>query len=734
MKRKTSQYSKFNRNSVYRTLVSCLLAVLLAVTLLPVSILTARAEEDVLTDEAAVEMTATLPEEGEEDLIQPDYLKDVEGVEVLDGNPEELLLQTNSTSIQNPIAITLKFSPGYMPASPDPLREITNEYEKGVTLSELSGEFNTIGSWIKRDFAEPPYEAFDGWSLTEGGPALTDGSYVFNESTTLYPVWSPAYQITLNAGETTFTVGEDVQVVTYYMVKGSSMKEVEDDTIKQNTRAGGRYPKNATGFAGWFDPAAPEALIPAFPAGWTPQKDMYLYAIYSGENIVRVTGVSLDKTKLELAPNETAQLNATVAPADAVNKPVSWSSSNDNVASVDMSGNVTAKALGTATITVKTADGGKTASCTVTVKAAPTPTPKPTATPTPTPKPTATPTPAPKPTATPKPVEKVPTVSYRTHVQKIGWQGWKKDGDMSGTTGESKRLEAINIQLSDLPYSGSIMYRTHVQKYGWQGWKIDGEMAGTSGEGKRLEAIQIQLTGEMEKHYDVYYQTHIQHFGWSGWASNGEMCGSAGYAYRVEGIRIKLVKKGEAAPGKTANPFYAKPGSSSVPVSKTSGALVGYNTHVQTYGWQNFVYDGGMAGTSGQSKRLEGINIKLVDKPYSGDIVYRTHVQKYGWQAWKKNGQMSGTSGEAKRLEGIQIYLTGEMAKHYDVYYRVHAQTYGWLDWAKNGAMAGTSGLSKRLEAINIKLVPKGGKAPGKTARPNVVGGGGKLPDNPYKE
>ena len=94
---------------------------------------------------------------------------------------------------------------------------------------------------------------------------------------------------------------------------------------------------------------------------------------------------------------------------------------------------------------------------------------------------------------------------------------------------------------------------------------------------------------------------------------------------------------------------------------------------------------------------------------------------------------MSGTSGEAKRLEGIQIYLTGEMAKHYDVYYRVHAQTYGWLDWAKNGVMAGTSGLAKRLEGIKIVLVPKGGKAPGSTKRPYVVGAGGKLPSNPYK-
>ena len=60
-------------------------------------------------------------------------------------------------------------------------------------------------------------------------------------------------------------------------------------------------------------------------------------------------------------------------------------------------------------------------------------------------------------------------------------------------------------------------------------------------------------------------------------------------------------------------------------------------------------------------------------------------------------------------------------------------QTYGWLGWTKNGQMAGTSGLAKRLEGINIVLVPKGGKAPGSTARPCVVGRGGRLPKNPYK-
>ena len=127
-----------------------------------------------------------------------------------------------------------------------------------------------------------------------------------------------------------------------------------------------------------------------------------------------------------------------------------------------------------------------------------------------------------------------------------------------------------------------------------------------------------------------------------------------------------------------------------------------------------------MSGTSGESKRLEGIEIKLTNKDYEGGIAYTTHVQTYGWQgdeddptSWMADGQMSGTSGESKRLEAIRIQLTGEIADHYDIYYRVHAQSYGWLGWAKNGEAAGTAGYSKRLEGIQIVIVPKGEAAPG---------------------
>lgn len=147
-----------------------------------------------------------------------------------------------------------------------------------------------------------------------------------------------------------------------------------------------------------------------------------------------------------------------------------------------------------------------------------------------------------------------------------------------------------------------------------------------------------------------------------------------------------------------------------------TGAGVQYQTHVQTYGWQNYVSNGAESGTTGQGKRLEGIRIKLNNADYSGGIQYRTHVQSYGWMSWASDGAMSGTSGQAKRLEAIQIKLTGEMANKYDVYYRVHSQKFGWLGWAKNGESAGTAGYGYRLESIQIKLVKKGSAAPGSTA------------------
>ena len=381
----------------------------------------------------------------------------------------------------------------------------------------------------------------------------------------------------------------------------------------------------------------------------------------------KIESISLNKSNITLSKGTSETLKATINPSDATDdKTLTWKSEDENIAKVDGNGKVTGVGTGTTNITVTTSNG-KSAACKVTV------------------------------------VRQTPSVNYSTHVQDIGWQGYVKDGSTAGTTGQSKRLEAIRIKLSNnTSYNGTIQYQTHIQDIGWQGWKMNDDTSGTSGQSKRLEAIRIKLTGEMAKQYDIYYRVHSQEFGWLGWAKNGESAGTAGYSYRLEAIEVKLVEKGGKAPGSTQDAYRQR--------------YVSYQTHVQDIGWQGIKYDGEEAGTSGQSKRLEAINISLSNPLYSGSIEYQTHVQDIGWQGWKANGQMAGTSGQSKRLEAIRIKLTGEMAKQYDIYYRVHSQEFGWLGWAKNGESAGTEGYSYRLEAIQIQLVKKGSSAPGSTS------------------
>lgn len=267
-----------------------------------------------------------------------------------------------------------------------------------------------------------------------------------------------------------------------------------------------------------------------------------------------------------------------------------------------------------------------------------------------------------------------------------------------GTRGQAKRLEEIAVKLqNNTGYSGGITYQAYRQTYEWTDWVSDGQRAGTHGQAKRLEGIRIRLTGELAKHYDVRYRVHIQTYGdQQGWVYNGAYAGTRNLSKRLEELQVQIVPK----------------------ESKNASAKeesVSYRVHRQTYGWEPLdVSDGTVSGTTGQAKRLEGIQISVSGK-YSGSVKYQTQVQTYGWNGWKSDGLTAGTTGQAKRLEAIQMYLTGEVANYYDIYYRVHAQSYGWMNWAANGQKAGTAGLAKRLEAIQIVLVKKTDKAPGAT-------------------
>lgn len=119
-------------------------------------------------------------------------------------------------------------------------------------------------------------------------------------------------------------------------------------------------------------------------------------------------------------------------------------------------------------------------------------------------------------------------VEYEAHIQNIGWQGTKYDGQTAGTVGESKRLEALRINCPGIKFKG------HVQNLGWTSERVSGEIIGTAGEDLRLEAVQIFKDG-------IKYRVHVQNKGWSSWCNSGEVAGTVGESLRIEAIEIKLV-------------------------------------------------------------------------------------------------------------------------------------------------------------------------------------------------
>ena len=289
------------------------------------------------------------------------------------------------------------------------------------------------------------------------------------------------------------------------------------------------------------------------------------------------------------------------------------------------------------------------------------------------------------------------------------WTEVASDGEMAGTTGQSKIMESFMIEVTD-PDSGEMLdpsilgveYSGHVQNVGWESYVSNGEICGRPGKNLRIEAIRMRLTGELADQYDIYYCMHCQNYGWLAWAKNDTPAGTAGMSLRVEAIRIRIVEKGSTAPSNLSG--WTK--------SFLYSPTIYYASYVEGSGWQSEVTKGKISGTSGQSLKLEGIKIRVSGEANLG-VRYEGHVQNAGWETtWRTDGQISGDPDKARRIEAFRLELTGADKNKYDIYYCLHVQNFGWLAWAKNGEDAGSSGVSMRVEAYVIKILPKGSARP----------------------
>jgi hypothetical protein len=122
-----------------------------------------------------------------------------------------------------------------------------------------------------------------------------------------------------------------------------------------------------------------------------------------------------------------------------------------------------------------------------------------------------------------------PRIQYRSHLAGTGWQSWKRDGNLSGTVGQSRRLEAIQID-----YWGEVYAKAHIEGLGWKDFgKITKEtVIGTEGKSLRLECL--CLKGNFK------YRVHLANYGWTCWTNADGICtlGSVGQALQIEAIEI----------------------------------------------------------------------------------------------------------------------------------------------------------------------------------------------------
>ncbi|WP_172136055.1 ATP-binding cassette domain-containing protein [Adlercreutzia sp. ZJ473] len=159
------------------------------------------------------------------------------------------------------------------------------------------------------------------------------------------------------------------------------------------------------------------------------------------------------------------------------------------------------------------------------------------------------------------------------------------------------------------------------------------------------------------------------------------------YSFRVNGMQVALVQKGVDRSFPSLED----------PASFDGKGLVTADAHIAFVGWKDGYSEGAVVGTLDESQSLEALRLRL-DDSVKGSIRYNVAVKSTGWQrdpsfdeqsSWFADGAMAGTEGESKHLEALQIVLSGAISDEYDVLYRIHSESFGWSEWAENGEIAG---------------------------------------------
>ena len=222
----------------------------------------------------------------------------------------------------------------------------------------------------------------------------------------------------------------------------------------------------------------------------------------------------------------------------------------------------------------------------------------------------------------------------QAHVASAGWLTPVGNGETAGQTGKSHSLQALYVATQGI--DASVEVSAHVANIGWHPYVSGADYAGTVGRNLAIQAVKLRLTGNDASKYDIYYRVHVANYGWLGWAKNDAAAGTVGLSKQAEAIQIKLVAKDSSeAPAQDQAALIQLPGLS---VKANCSGL----------GWQTAVGNEDIAGTVGQNRAMEAMQLSLSDCSISGGISYSAHVSNIGWQSAVSDGVPSGTIGQGR--------------------------------------------------------------------------------------
>ncbi len=205
------------------------------------------------------------------------------------------------------------------------------------------------------------YEDPDFQNLVCGYKAEDDNEYTPTKDITLYAKFEKGYKVTFN-GNTGWVYNNDAKIYEVNIRKGDSVESEIYGYIEEGND------ESSSTFKGWYKEPECKNLVATREtiSSYVPDGDVTLYAGFE-DGEVKVTGLTLSKTKATIGVGDSFKLQAIVKPSNATNRNVIYSSSNSTIATVDVNGTVTGVSQGEAFINVTTIDGGIVATCTLTV-------------------------------------------------------------------------------------------------------------------------------------------------------------------------------------------------------------------------------------------------------------------------------------------------------------------------------------------------------------------------------